>query len=237
MSTVGPYNPDQNTYMQFYNSSRNNGTQDFPPKQHSQDDLDVIQQQLQHAITNLIHNLMASQETQPSHQVPPSGGSTSSSSGQGNDLGSGDAGHFGFGAGPQGPAGGKYDDLIEKHANQHGIDPAIMKSLMAKESQGDPNAVSSAGAVGLLQIKPETAREIANDPTISAEDLKDPELNIELGTKYFAKMLAEKNGNLEDALGAYNQGPNAHWQSIPESQDYVASIMESLRTGTLPTWG
>lgn len=139
-----------------------------------------------------------------------------------------------FGA-RDGPANGKYDAMINEAAEKYGVDPNVLKCLMAKESQGNPYAVSSAGAVGLMQIKPETASEMAGRP-VSAEELKNnPELNIELGTKYFAKMLREK-GNLEDALGAYNQGPNANWRSIPESIDYVNSIMTALRNGTLPHW-
>ncbi len=138
--------------------------------------------------------------------------------------------------GPQGPSGGSYDDLIEKYAAQYGISPAVAKAVMAKESQGNSDAVSWAGAAGLMQVKPGTASEVAGR-TVSEEELRaDPELNIRLGIAYLAKMMREK-GNLEDALGAYNQGPNANWRAIAESQEYVRTITASLRTGTLPTWG
>jgi hypothetical protein len=135
-----------------------------------------------------------------------------------------------------GPANGKYDALIEKYAEQYGVDPNVIKAIMAKESQGNPEAVSWAGAVGLMQVKPETASELLGR-TVTADELKNnPELNIQVGVMYFAKMMKEK-GNTEDALGAYNQGPNANWRSIPESVDYVDSIMTSLENGTLPSWG
>ena len=89
-------------------------------------------------------------------------------------------------------------------------------------------------AIQLARFYIKSGHEIRMDRLL--EELKNnPELNMELGAKYFAKMLKEK-GSVEDALGAYNQGPNANWQSIPESQDYVKSIMEAYKGGTLPTW-
>lgn len=136
-----------------------------------------------------------------------------------------------------GPANGKYDGTIEKYAGQYGLDPNMVKCLIAKESQGNPNAESWAGACGLGQIKPSTASELAGRP-VSADELKNnPELNIELTCKYLSQLSQQKGGNIEDILGSYNQGPNADWRSIPESQDYVKSITEAMRSGQLPTWG
>lgn len=129
-----------------------------------------------------------------------------------------------------------WDDEINAAAEKYDLDPLVLKAVMAKESQGDPNAVSWAGAVGLMQVKPGTASELAGR-TVTAEELRtNTTLNIDLGAKYLRKMLDEK-GNLPDALGAYNQGPNANWRAIPESREYVASIMRSVETGELPTWG
>lgn len=135
-----------------------------------------------------------------------------------------------------GPANGKYDPLIEKYAKEYGVDPDVIKAIMAKESQGNPRLVSPAGAAGLMQVKPETASELLGRRVTQEELLNDPELNIKVGVMYFSKMMKEK-GSLEDALGAYNQGPNANWRSIPESIDYVDAIISSLKNGTLPTWG
>ncbi len=134
-----------------------------------------------------------------------------------------------------GPANGKYDVLIEKYAAQYGVDPSVIKAIIAKESQGDPSLVSPAGAVGLMQIKPDTASGLLGR-RVTAEELFDPEFNIRVGTMYFGQLLHDK-GNVNDALGAYNQGPNANWRAIPESIDYVGSITTSLKEKKLPTWG
>lgn len=135
----------------------------------------------------------------------------------------------------EGPANGKYDPIIEKYAKQYGVDPAVIKAIIAQESQGDSHAVSPAGAVGLMQVKPETASELLGRH-VTAEELKnDPELNIKVGTMYFAKLMEEK-GSLEDALGAYNQGPYADWRSTSEGTHYVSVITNALDSGTLPQW-
>ncbi|GEM_PF-5483007 len=144
-------------------------------------------------------------------------------------------------AGPpmQGPAGGRYDDLIDAAAHRHGVDPNLVKSVIAKESQGNPQAVSDAGACGLMQVKPSTAAQMlegGEDAVRLSERLKtDPAFNIDIGTKYLAQQL-ERTGNSADALGAYNQGPGADWTQIPESQDYVSAIEGSMNTGKLPSW-
>lgn len=135
-----------------------------------------------------------------------------------------------------GPANGKYDKVIEKYAAQYGVDPSVIKSIMAKESQGNPTLISPAGAVGLMQVKPETASGLLGRRVTAEELINNPELNIQVGTMYFAQLLRDK-GNLDDALGAYNQGPNANWRAIPESIDYVGSITTSLKEKKLPTWG
>ncbi|TQV65656.1 lytic transglycosylase domain-containing protein [Exilibacterium tricleocarpae] len=236
MNTVNPSDSIRNGYLEVYHDrlERANNTQDPALKQHFQTELAAIQQTLDALGGQGGQSPVPGGGPQAPGQVPPSGASAGPSDGQGDGLGGGDAG--GVDPGPQGPGDGEYDAIVEKYAQQYGIDSAVMKSLMAKESQGDTNAVSSAGAVGLLQLKPATASEMAGRQ-ISAEALKqDPELNIQLGTAYLARMIDEK-GSLEDALGAYNQGPNADWRSSAEGRDYVKSIMESLQTGQLPSWG
>ena len=140
-----------------------------------------------------------------------------------------------------GPAGGSYDELIEAAAQEHGVDPSVLKCPMAKESQGDTWAVSPAGALGLMQVKPSTACEVLGLPSSEEANVterlrSDPAFNIDVGTRYFAQML-KQTGNLEDALGAYNQGPNADWRQSAEAQDYVQAITQSLRDGRLPGWG
>ncbi len=107
---------------------------------------------------------------------------------------------------------------------------------MAKESQGNPNAVSGAGAVGLMQMKPDTASEMAGR-NVTAEELKsNPQLATDLGAKYLRKQIDE-GGSVEAGLGRYNQGPNSDWKASPEAQDYIKSITKSTQTGEMPTWG
>jgi len=141
------------------------------------------------------------------------------------------------GHGMKGPANGKYDASIEKNAAAYGLNPDMVKCLINKESQGNPEAESSAGACGLGQLKPETASGLAGRQ-VSAEELKSkPDFNIQLTCQYLQQLSKQKNDSIPDILGAYNQGPNADWQSIPESQDYVKSIMNGMASGQLPTWG
>lgn len=138
-----------------------------------------------------------------------------------------------------GPAGGIYDPDIERYAKEYGLDPNIVKCQIAKESQGNPNAESPVGAVGVGQIKPETASELAGRP-VSAEELKrDTRLNIELTCRYDAQIKAKFGGSDEAMLAGYNQGPYADnpLQNSEEAQDYVHAIMTGAKAGQLPSWG
>lgn len=98
-------------------------------------------------------------------------------------------------------ATGKYANLINKHAAANGIDPKLIQAIIQAESSFNPNATSSAGAQGLMQLMPDTAKELG------VRNAYDPELNIKAGTEYFAKMLKMFNGNVRTALYAYNAGP------------------------------
>jgi hypothetical protein len=85
--------------------------------------------------------------------------------------------------------------------------PRLVKAVIGVESAGNPKAVSKAGAQGLMQVMPATARDIAKELGIESYDLKDPETNQLFGTHYLKKMLDMFDGDLELALTAYNQGP------------------------------
>jgi DNA mismatch repair ATPase MutL len=173
--------------------------------------------------------------TAPGNSTADSG---SASNGPPNDAGKStgkqDAGKT---SGMTGPAGGKYDALIEEKAKKHGVDPDFFKVIVAKESQGNPNAESSAGAVGLGQLKPETASKYAGRD-VSKDELKtNVALNLDCAAAYLADLSKMKGGKLDDVAGSYNQGENSNWREIPESQEYVKTVMQGYETKTLPTWG
>jgi soluble lytic murein transglycosylase-like protein len=122
--------------------------------------------------------------------------------------------------------------MIEKAANDAGVDPALFDSLVSAESSYDPGARSSAGAMGLSQLMPGTAR------SLGVTNPFDPEQNLRGGATYLSQMLKRFGGDPQLALAAYNAGPNAveKYQGIPEykqTQDYVKKIMAlySQKTG------
>jgi soluble lytic murein transglycosylase len=102
-----------------------------------------------------------------------------------------------------------YKEEIKNFSDLYGIDPLLVEAVMKRESNLNPNAVSSKGAVGLMQIMPKTAREIADNLEIQdySEDLlKDPHTNIMFGAHYLSKLLSYYNRNLLLTLAAYNAG-------------------------------
>lgn len=88
--------------------------------------------------------------------------------------------------------------IIDTSANKFGLNPAIVEAQCLYESGGDPNAVSSSGAIGLMQLLPSTARGLGVDPN-------DPVQNVEGACKYLSQLL-KRFGNYPHALGAYNAG-------------------------------
>ncbi|HEX3030673.1 MAG TPA: lytic transglycosylase domain-containing protein [Bacillota bacterium] len=109
---------------------------------------------------------------------------------------------------------------IEATAKKHNIDPAIIAAIIEQESGGNPSAGSHAGAQGLMQLMPRTARGLGVDPW-------DPAQNIEGGTRYFLYQY-KRFGNLEQALAAYNAGPgnvlNGNYLYISETQRYIRNV-------------
>lgn len=99
-------------------------------------------------------------------------------------------------------------ELAEKiydAATRHDIEPDVAYGLVFVESTFRERAVSHVGARGLSQVMPRTARWM--DPTVSAQDLFDPEVNLELGFRYLRKMIDKYDGDVVKALTAYNRGP------------------------------
>ena len=136
----------------------------------------------------------------------------------------------------------QYRGFIDRAARQYGLDPYLIAAVIYHESGGNPKAVSRAGARGLMQVMPSTARGLGvSDP----DQLFDPETNIQLGARYLSMMLSAFGNNLEHALAAYNAGPNAvkKHQGIPpyrETQHYVRAVLKTynqVRSKQPPQWG
>ena len=114
--------------------------------------------------------------------------------------------------------------LITQQASQHKIDPALVAAVIPQESGFNNNATSKAGAQGLMQLMPATAK------SLGVTDSLDPAQNIAAGTKYLSQKLSEFNCNIPLALAAYNAGSGAvkKYDGIPpyaETQGYVRKIL------------
>lgn len=94
-----------------------------------------------------------------------------------------------------------FDDLILSAASRYGVDPALVKAVVQTESGFDPNAVSHAGAKGLMQLMDATAR------GLGVNDVFDPAQNIDGGTRFLSYLLRKYDGQVMPALAAYNAGP------------------------------
>ncbi|WP_040571504.1 lytic transglycosylase domain-containing protein [Shewanella benthica] len=116
-----------------------------------------------------------------------------------------------------------YDELIGQAAKRHKLDPALIRAVIHAESAFNVFALSRTGAMGLMQLMPETAKELG---VINAFK---PDQNIDGGAKYLAQMLKRFDGDIELACAAYNAGPSTviHYKGIPpypETQAYVKRV-------------
>ncbi len=119
-----------------------------------------------------------------------------------------------------------YAAYVADLANRFDLSPALLEALVWQESRWREDAVSPAGARGLAQLMPGTARDLGVDPD-------DPLANLEGGARYLREQLDRFDGDLEKALAAYNAGPGRVVRSggiprIRETQVYVAAIMGRL---------
>lgn len=102
----------------------------------------------------------------------------------------------------------KYSEYVEKYAKEYNIDKYMVYAIIKAESNFNENAKSSSNAIGLMQIMETTAIETANKMKleVTEEDLFKPELNINIGLKYFTYLLNQYNNNYPLAIIAYNAG-------------------------------
>ena len=113
--------------------------------------------------------------------------------------------------------------LVDTVSANHGVDPALVRAVIKTESNFDRWAVSSKGALGLMQLMPSTGRRYG------VTDFFDPQQNINGGVRYLKFLLEKFNGNLDLSLAAYNAGENlvqrlGRIPSIPETMKYVSKI-------------
>ncbi|MEN8164304.1 MAG: M56 family metallopeptidase [Acidobacteriota bacterium] len=101
----------------------------------------------------------------------------------------------------------RWAPLLEAASKSHDLPPALLGLMTLVESGGDPEARSTRGATGLLQVMPATGRSIAEERGLGEVDLSDPEVNLDLGAWYLARQLETFDGDLQLALAAYNGGP------------------------------
>ena len=117
-----------------------------------------------------------------------------------------------------------WDAMIEQHANSSRLDPKLVRAVIQTESGYNASALSTVGAMGLMQLMPGTARELA------VEDPYDPSQNIRGGTAYLRQMLDQFKGSLELAVAAYNAGPGAvqKYGGVPPYRETVSYVQRVL---------
>ncbi|WP_411954154.1 lytic transglycosylase domain-containing protein [Alkalibacillus sp. S2W] len=118
----------------------------------------------------------------------------------------------------------QFDDMIQSVAERFNLNQDLLKSVINAESNFNPEAISDAGAQGLMQLMPQTAE------ALGVTNPFDPQQNIEGGARYLRDMLNRYDGNLENALAAYNAGPGNvdQYGGVPpfaETQNYVSKIL------------
>jgi soluble lytic murein transglycosylase len=129
----------------------------------------------------------------------------------------------------------EYQELVRKNARTFDVDPALIAAVIYAESRFRPDAVSEAGAIGLMQLLPETGKWIAatGGERFRVKDLYDPKVNVRYGSFYLDRLL-DKYGNVRFALAAYHagQGNADRWLAssgeigFPDTRAYVANVLE-----------
>ncbi len=132
----------------------------------------------------------------------------------------------------------RYEAIVRTHARNYDLPPALLAAVIYTESKFDASARSQAGAVGLMQLLPETAQGIAERTGghgFVRSDLLDPEINVRYGAWYLRHLLDRYDDDLPTALAAYHagQGNVDTWRSrgvgiqFPETRTYVRRVLDA----------
>ncbi len=141
----------------------------------------------------------------------------------GQKIGASDSGS----AAPLSADPGSLSSMMEHAARKYQVDSRLVAAVAEVESDNDQSVISSAGAIGVMQLMPDTAAALGVDPY-------DTQQNIEGGTKYLRQMLDSFGGDVRKALAAYNAGPQAvrDYNGVPpyrETQNYVNKVLDIYR--------
>jgi len=134
----------------------------------------------------------------------------------------------------------EYEPIVLGHAENYDLDPALVAAVIYRESRFDPDAVSESGAIGLMQLLPDTAEgiaELTGGTAFVVSDLYEPEINVRYGAFYLRRLLTKYGGDVELALAAYHagQGNVDEWLEhggrieFAETREYVGDVLELRR--------
>lgn len=133
------------------------------------------------------------------------------------------------------PRDSHLESKIARYARAQGLSPRLVQAVVQVESGYNPRALSNKGAMGLMQLMPETARELG------VTNAYDPDQNLRGGSRYLWQQIRRFKGDLEMALAAYNAGPTAvaRYGGVPpydETRRYVAKVMALYENSPPPQW-
>lgn len=129
---------------------------------------------------------------------------------------------------------GPFGSLVAKAARRNNLNPSLLSSVIHAESNFQPRAVSAKGAIGLMQLMPNTARDL------DVRNSFDPSQNVQAGARYLKHLLGEF-GDLSLALAAYNAGPETVrlYRGIPpfpETRAYIARVRRGMKLQSIPNF-